>query len=120
MRAPENWWRFTGLILNFVGAMTLLWHSWRVMWITPDSRELAFNPFVSPWWWYLGLGLTILGFGLQLVSQVYGRNRQASAAPESALTPARGYHNEGPDVSGQDLSGDDDAPGATDIGRCSG
>jgi hypothetical protein len=117
MRAPENWWRFIGMILNFVGSMTLLWYSWQVLWITPDSHELAFDPFVSPWWWYGGLLGNILGFGLQLVSQVYGRNRQASASPESAVTPAHGYHNESPDVSGQDLSGDGDAPGATDRGR---
>jgi hypothetical protein len=97
MHAPENWWRFTGIILNFVGSMTLLWYSSRVIWIA-SGPELAFNPSVSPWWWYGGLLGNILGFGLQLVSQVYGRNRQASASPESAVAPARGYHNESPDV----------------------
>jgi hypothetical protein len=62
MHCPENWWRFAVLILNFVGSMLLLWHSGRVMRITP-AYNIAVAAGVSSWPWHVGFGLNIAGLG---------------------------------------------------------
>jgi hypothetical protein len=84
MHRPENGWRFAGLILNFAGAMLLLWHSNRVMRITPNYG-IAIAVGVSLWPWYLGLGLNILGFAFQLFSNVYGGERRAPPSVKNAV-----------------------------------
>jgi hypothetical protein len=79
MRPPPNWWSLTGLILNFVGTIVLLWYSKQWLSITPaGSLRVTFGTWAtSPWWWYAGLGLNILGFLCQLISNICGVTRRA-------------------------------------------
>ena len=68
MRAPENWWRFVGLIFNAAGTFILLWHRERVMWVT-SAGGIAVALGISSWPWYTGLICNICGFLLQGVAQ---------------------------------------------------
>lgn len=92
MRPPVNRWRLVGLILNFVGTVVLLWHSGQVLSITPAYElRITFDTWAtSPWWWYGGLGLNILGFVCQLISNFRGGERwppPPAGTAQEALAP---------------------------------
>jgi hypothetical protein len=93
MRPPVNRWRLAGVVLNFVGTMVLLVYSGQVLSLTPAYElQITFDTWAtSPWWWYRGLGLNILGFLCQLISNFCGGERRApppAGTAQEALSPA--------------------------------
>jgi hypothetical protein len=89
MRPPVNRWRLAGVVLNCVGTMILLWYSRQPVSVTPTGHlEITVGTWATSRWWLFGsLGLNLLGFGCQLISNFRGGERRT---PHPAGAQSRG------------------------------